>query len=144
MKNHLAIIAILSILPGCASIARGTTEDVVIITSPADAKITTSIGSNCTSSPCTIKVNRKTPFTATAAKPGYHTGSLFIDTKMSGKGTAGLAGNVLFGGVIGVGVDAVSGATLDHTPNPATIALTPIATQPATVKHRKRSGKPTS
>ncbi|MHC1550143.1 translation initiation factor 2 [Phyllobacterium sp. K27] len=144
MKRTLAAIAIISILPGCASIARGTTEDVVIITSPSDAKITTSIGSSCTSSPCTLKVSRKTPFTATAKKPGYHTSSLFIDTKMSGKGTAGIAGNVLFGGVIGVGVDAVSGATLDHTPNPATITLVPIKTKKPTVKRPKHSGKPTS
>ncbi|ODN67823.1 hypothetical protein [Methylobrevis pamukkalensis] len=39
---------------------------------------------------------------------------------------AGTAGNIILGGVIGVGVDAVTGATLSHTPNPVIIALQPI------------------
>ncbi|MFC5385149.1 hypothetical protein ACFPLB_04115 [Aquamicrobium segne] len=45
---------------------------------------------------------------------------------MSGEGAAGLAGNVLIGGLIGVGVDAATGATLDHYPNPAHILLVPV------------------
>jgi len=45
---------------------------------------------------------------------------------MSGNGAAGLARNILVGGVIGVGVDAVTGATLDHFPNPAVITLVPV------------------
>ncbi|CCV09805.1 conserved hypothetical protein [Mesorhizobium sp. STM 4661] len=45
---------------------------------------------------------------------------------MSGNGAVGLAGNILVGGLIGVGVDAVTGATLDHFPNPAVITLVPV------------------
>ena len=48
-----------------------------------------------------------------------------MDTRFSGKGAAGMAGNVIVGGVIGVGVDAVSGATLDHYPNPVIFKLEP-------------------
>jgi hypothetical protein len=73
-----------------------------------------------------VKVSRKKTFTVHAAKEGYKPGQVFVDTKMSGKGAAGLAGNLLVGGVIGVGVDAVSGATLDHDPNPVTIRLVPV------------------
>ncbi len=108
---------------GCASVVRGTTEKVVINAVPADATIRTSLGHNCPTGPCTVEVSRKTEFTAFAEKPGYKPGSLYIATKMSGEGGVGLAGNVLIGGVIGVGVDAMSGATLDHYPNPATIML---------------------
>lgn len=42
---------------------------------------------------------------------------------MSDAGTAGMIGNVVFGGVIGVGVDATSGATLDLYPNPVRVTL---------------------
>ncbi|WP_210247459.1 hypothetical protein [Neoaquamicrobium microcysteis] len=45
---------------------------------------------------------------------------------MSGGGAAGLAGNILIGGVIGAGVDVATGATLDHHPNPANIYLVPL------------------
>ena len=61
-----------------------------------------------------------------AEKEGYKPGQVFVDTKVSGGGAAGLAGNLLIGGVVGVGVDAISGATLDHTPNPVNITLVPV------------------
>ena len=91
----------------------------------AGAKITTSIGHTC-SSPCTITVDRKTSFTAYAERPGYKRGSILIGTKVSGQGATGFAGNVLIGGVVGMGVDAVTGAAMDHYPNPAQIVLEPI------------------
>ena len=34
-----------------------------------------------------------------------------------------MAGNVLIGGVIGLGVDMVTGASQDLTPNPVTVVL---------------------
>ena len=81
---------------------------------------------NCKVGPCKVKVSRKTEFTAFAEKAGYQPGSLLIKTQVGGGGAAGLAGNILVGGVIGVGVDAATGASLDHYPNPATIVLLPI------------------
>jgi hypothetical protein len=55
----------------------------------------------------------------------------------------GFAGNVIIGGVIGMGVDAVSGATLDHYPNPATIVLEPVDPEnPATPVYQAPSPPP--
>ena len=110
---------------GCASVVRGTTEKIVVTSEPADASIRTSLGHACPMSPCTVEVSRKTELTAYAEKPGYKPGSIYVGTKFSGGGAAGLAGNVLIGGVVGVGVDAMTGATLDHYPNPAHIVLAP-------------------
>jgi hypothetical protein len=42
---------------------------------------------------------------------------------MSGGGGAGMAGNVIFGGLIGAGVDATSGALKKLEPNPVVIQL---------------------
>lgn len=126
MKSIVCVIACAVLVTGCASIARGTSEEVVINADPADARITTTLGHSCQKSPCTVKVGRKKTFTVIAEKEGYKPGQVFVDTKMSGKGAAGLAGNILVGGVIGVGVDAVSGATLDHDPNPVNINLVPV------------------
>ena len=63
--------------------------------------------------------------TVTASREGYVPQSVFVDTKVSGKGAAGFAGNIVAGGVIGMGVDVATGATLDHTPNPVVIRLQP-------------------
>lgn len=124
-----AILAVL-LLAGCASVTRGTNEDVRIETTPADAVITTSLGNGCPSSPCMVSVKRKQEFTVTATRAGYETAIVEVKTKVSGKGAAGFAGNVVAGGVIGMGVDAANGAALDHVPNPVIIVMTPTGTAP--------------
>ncbi len=126
-----------ALLSSCGTVTRGKTEDVTIKAVPEDASIRTSIGQYCPRSPCTFSVARKTAFTAFAEKPGYKTGSVEITTKVQGGGAAGYAGNVILGGVIGIGVDAATGANLDHTPNPATIVLEPTGNAAATPKKLK-------
>ncbi|EFL89861.1 hypothetical protein [Ahrensia sp. R2A130] len=135
------------LLTGCASIARGTTEAIVINYTPANAQVTTSLGKNCTSSPCTIIVKRKDKFTVTATAPGYTPQTVPVLTKVQGGGAAGLAGNVLVGGIVGIGVDAATGAALDHYPNPVNINLQKVGASVAPVKKpngTRKTGTPTS
>ena len=42
---------------------------------------------------------------------------------MATSGGAALAGNVLVGGIIGLGVDAATGASKELTPNPVSVTL---------------------
>lgn len=112
---------------------------MTIISEPPDAVITTSLGASCAKSPCTLMIKRNQALTAHAEKPGYEKGSVEIKTKMSGKGAAGVAGNVLAGGIIGMGVDAATGAALDHHPNPATIVLKPISISKAKTKEAAKT-----
>lgn len=125
-SRTLAALAAMMMLAGCATAIRGTTEKVVIQAAPEDAAIRTSLGHSCPKSPCEVEVSRKTDFKAFAEREGYQPGEIQIATKMGGGGGAAMAGNILVGGIIGVGVDAASGATLDHYPNPAVIVLKPI------------------
>ena len=125
MKRVIFLASILA-LNGCASITRGSSETVEIQVDPADATVSTSVGFSCALSPCKFKVDRKTEFTVSAAKEGYQPQTVDVITKVSGKGAAGFAGNVLVGGVIGMGVDVATGAAKDHFPNPVIIKLLPI------------------
>jgi hypothetical protein len=125
--NMLVALVTITALSSCGSITRGTTESVTITSTPDDAKISTSTGQYCPRSPCTINVSRRGDFTAFAESDGYEKGSIEIKTKVAGAGAAGFAGNVLIGGVIGMGVDAATGAALDHYPNPAHIELKSMA-----------------
>lgn len=144
MHKNIFLVAFLALLSSCGSITRGTEESVTITSEPADAKISTSTGQHCPSSPCTLTIKRKTEFTAYAEKPGYEKGSVEIKTKVSGGGAAGVAGNILVGGVIGIGVDTATGAALDHYPNPAHIILTPSHKEaPAKPAGKKPSRKST-
>ena len=116
---------------GCATITRGTSQDFRVESTPSGASVTTSNGFACAATPCTFRMQRKHGFTVDATLPGYLPVHAVVTSNLSGNGAAGMAGNVLIGGLIGVGVDATSGATQDLTPNPLTLTLEPIPPEPA-------------
>ena len=109
-------------LSACGTITRGSNEVVKITAEPSHAVITTSLGHTCTS-PCEVKVSRKTEFTVFAEAEGYVKAQQFVGTRVSGKGGASMAGNLIAGGIIGGVVDASTGASRDHFPNPVRLVL---------------------
>ena len=133
-KLVLAALPLAMSVGACATVTRGMHEAFTVETEPSGAMVETSNGLHCDATPCTFaRVERKAEFTVTITKPGYRTWSGTVTHHTAGAGAAGMAGNVLVGGLIGVGVDATSGATQDLTPNPLHVALeieatdTPIA-----------------
>jgi len=113
-------------LGGCASVTRGWSEQIQITSEPEGADVRTSLSQACTT-PCTLTVSRKDEFSVSYSKPGYHPQTVQVATRVAGAGVAGFAGNVLVGGIVGMGVDAASGATLEHHPNPVVAVLQPVA-----------------
>lgn len=125
----------------CGSITRGTSEKMAFQTEPPGATMTTTKGYACPATPCSLDVDRSDEFDVTFVKPGYRPEVIPVRTKVVGTGAAGMAGNVLVGGVIGIGVDAATGAAFDHFPNPVTATLVPDAL-PTAQRDRRRRGKP--
>ena len=107
---------------GCASITRGSKDTLVVNSDPNGAKVSLSIGLSG-KTPCAFKVSRKGGFVVKIEKEGYETIELQVVGQISGGGAAGMAGNVLLGGIIGAGVDAATGATKDLKPNPIDVKL---------------------
>jgi hypothetical protein len=158
----LAALGAALILAGCASIARGTSENVQFESEPTGAQVTTLIDPRCPGgkcsgarendmvrpedgeprigpscmTPCALTIARRAALTATFTKPGYAPQSLRVVPRSSAKNTANsVVGNVVMGGVTGMAVDFVTGAALDHYPNPLRVVLTPVkvpASAPAT------------
>mgnify|MGYP001207986908 FL=1 len=94
---------------------------------PSGARVETSLGLTCAATPCTFPdVRRNSDFTVTIIKEGYQTWTGTVTHQTAGGGAAGMAGNVLVGGLIGVAVDAGSGATQELVPNPLNVTLEPI------------------
>lgn len=125
---------------GCATVTRGTTDQITVTTDPEGARVTTSLAQSCVS-PCTFNVGRKDEFIVTVAADGYKSQEVPVKTQLAGAGAAGFAGNILLGGVIGMGVDAATGSTLEHVPNPVHVALEPEEA-PAKVAGKPRKPKP--
>lgn len=126
-KLLLAAIGCLS-LSACATITRGSSDAWEVSSDPGGARVETTNGHYCEATPCAIRMKRKSQFVATVTKPGYEPAKITVTHKTAGAGAAGVAGNVLVGGVIGLGVDAISGASQDLTPNPAFVKLEPART----------------
>ncbi len=140
MKNIILTAAIASLLGGCATITRGTTNDIQITSEPSGANAKTSMSQTCIT-PCIIKMGRKDEFQVVFNKDGYREAIIPVKTQMAGAGVAGLAGNVLVGGIVGVGVDAYSGATLEHSPNPVHAVLEPVKADKKAVVSGKKGKK---
>lgn len=126
MKTAVAALAACTLLSACATLTRGRNTAWEVQTDPAGAQVVTSHGHRCPSTPCSIKMPRRSEFTATISKPGYETITASVTNKIAGGGGAAMAGNVIAGGIIGAGVDAKTGAMLDLTPNPLVVKLQPL------------------
>jgi hypothetical protein len=122
MKSLILLTCGIFLLSGCASISRGTTETFSIQTMPTGVAATLSNGLACTT-PCTLTVKRRGTFTVTLEKKGYETIMTSVVSSRDGAGTAGMAGNLLVGGIVGIGVDAATGAMNSHVPNPLVVTM---------------------
>jgi len=108
--RRFAVIALLPLM-GCATIIRGTEQQVSINTNPVGAKVEFSNGQSC-SSPCSIKSKRDTALQITISMDGCATQTATMIPQLAG-------GGVLLGGIIDYG----TGAVYDLQPNPLTVTL---------------------
>ena len=123
LRRCAAVFAGLALIfvTGCMSMVRGTTEEVRLTSTPSGANVVvTKDGANVAQcdTPCVVVLKRKSPpFMVTFSKEGCQDVVLSLTRDhATGKG---LAGNLLgAGGLVGMGVDAVSGAAYSIKPNP--------------------------
>lgn len=130
MLKNITLLPILTLLlTNCATITRGSTETFVIETTPPGAEATLSTGLYCVT-PCSLRVRRRGDFVVTIEREGYETVQATVTSSIDTAGGGALAGNVIFGGFIGAGVDAGTGASLAHQPNPLIVELVPVEEEP--------------
>ncbi len=121
----LCLLPLAAAAGGCATITRGTSEAFVVESDPPGAHVRLSTGETCRT-PCTLRKKRKESFVVHIEKPGYEPVEVQVTNQVAGAGAAGMAGNVIFGGLIGAAVDAGSGAMLELVPNPVKVKLVPL------------------
>jgi hypothetical protein len=142
----LGVVALAAALSGCASVTRGTTENISITSTPAGAEATITgldVPTACIT-PCAIVAKRSADITVSFAKEGYEPEIVALTKEVPATGAAGFAGNVLAGGLIGMGVDAATGAAQDHKPNPVIVTLKPSkpVAPPRAARPRGKPAKP--
>ncbi|MDB5603017.1 MAG: translation initiation factor 2 [Xanthobacteraceae bacterium] len=151
LKRGCWIAALAVIVGACATVTRGTTDQVQFDSVPSGAVVRTVIEPPCgdkpcdsadadgkyaaadfsskpgpaCNTPCAMTFKRGERIIATFTKAGYHPATMQILPVMAGTGALGVAGNVVVGGAVGVFTDAATGAAFDHQPNPAIATLRP-------------------
>ena len=110
-------------LGACAAVTRGDHTAWEINTTPPGASVKTTNDMECESTPCSLKMARRSEFDATVTKAGFKSVTFHVSHKIGTGGGVGMAGNVILGGVIGAGVDVATGAMYDLTPNPVNLTL---------------------
>lgn len=125
MWREAVMVCCVLVLGGCATITRGTKEVLVVESEPVGAQVRTSTGLTGTT-PATFKVKRRGGFVVDITKEGYEPVSVQVSSHISAAGGAGMAGNVILGGIIGAAVDAGTGAMHTLKPNPIQVKLNPI------------------
>jgi hypothetical protein len=138
--NAAIILAATGLLPACATVVRGTEQDVSIISEPPEALARLSNGMSCTT-PCKVELDRSESVTVTISKAGYEPSETKIVSKMRGSDyLLGIGGNVMVGGVVGAVLDSTNGAMRSLEPSPLHVTLRPwsqTVAQPTvqTVRH---------
>ena len=140
----LGVLAACALLGGCASVARGTTETISVESTPPGAEAIISGLDNpmtCVT-PCAVVAKRNADISVTVQKSGYEPEVVQLTKDIPAAGAAGFAGNILLGGLVGMGVDAVTGAATDHKPNPVVVTLHPRAAPPPLARRPKLAAPP--
>jgi len=123
MYNKLLVLGLVTVVAGCATITRGTTDALVVTSKPGGAQVKLSDGQECSATPCSFKVPRKSELNVLVTKDRCAPQQIRVTNRISNSGGAAMAGNVLVGGVIGAAVDAGNGAMRDLVPNPVEVDL---------------------
>lgn len=148
MNYKFAIMAAAAIsLSACATVTKGSKDTVKITSTPSDASVTfedTAMkyqDQGCTT-PCEIELPRKQTYKTTVEKAGHEPFVYILEPKVSTSGGAGMAGNILLGGVIGAAVDASTGAMRDLSPDPVNVTLEPTGGTSTAVDSKGREVRP--
>ncbi len=102
----------------CATIMHGTSQKIGISSSPSGAKViidNTDFGTT----PTFAKLKRGDEHIVKISLEGYQTAELTITKSVSGW----VWGNIVFGGLIGLAVDAISGGLYDLSPEQLNVEL---------------------
>jgi hypothetical protein len=126
--TSLAAVALLGTsLCGCASIIKGSSEEVAVNTpsvAAATCTLSNTRGQWTVTTPGTVEVKRrKKDVQVHCAKEGYQEASKVVPSDFE----PWTLGNLLLGGVIGVGVDASTGA-INKYPSEVTVQMQPSVT----------------
>lgn len=108
----LPLLAVSLLAPGCATIIHGSNQDVAFSSSPSGATVTVD-GEALGTTPLVTGLSRDDAHTVRITMDGYQPYEMTLTKSVDGW----VWGNIVFGGLIGLGVDAATGAMYKLSPD---------------------------
>lgn len=124
----VALFLLLHMTSGCASIMNGNNVDVTLATIPPGATATINGQTYLTSSQVTIPIRRGKEGTIHIEKEGYDSHDVRLNRQLGGW----VWGNILIGGLIGLGIDLISEKGFGVDPDEVHVTLKPATKLSAT------------
>lgn len=125
IKNAILFSLMALSFTSCATIVNGTTQRIPVSSDPIGAHVfVDGVRIGCT--PVNVELKRKYDHLITISKAGYEDESIRVEPVISGA----VAGNIVAGGFIGWGVDAVNGSQYRLIPEVVQVRLRPFNSNP--------------
>jgi hypothetical protein len=120
-RSFVTVLALtLIMLNGCGAIFTGSTTTVPVSTTPAGALVSSNPPSGQMVTPMSIVLDKAHDYVLKFEKEGYEPATIMINKKIN----AGIVVlDVLFTGLIGVVVDALTNGWYSHTPKSVDVTL---------------------
>lgn len=118
------LVPFLIVTTGCGAIFNGTRQTIQATSAPDAATITTQPLTSEFTTPASLNLERKYNYTLTFEREGYRPATFQIQRHMQG---GILALDILFTGLLGVIIDAATGAWYKLSPETAVVSLTRIS-----------------
>jgi hypothetical protein len=120
----LAAVSLLE--SGCASVVRGSSEKLIIQSSPSGAEVKLSTG-QAGVTPWEVEVKRKDTIFVTMTKSGYKEVSTALISSIDGASLGiGTVANFVTLPILNDVIDYKTGANFSHKPNPLVVTLIPL------------------
>lgn len=123
----IVLIGLSALFHGCASVVRGSSEKLIVQSSPSGAEVRLSTGQSGIT-PFEVEVPRKGTIFVTIKKDGYKPLETAAISSIDGASLGiGTAANFLFLPIVNDIVDYKTGANYSHKPNPLIVTLIPAS-----------------
>jgi hypothetical protein len=134
VKSILCIFIIILLAAGCATIVSGTSQTITFQSNPQGAQVLID-GLPVGITPLSIKVKKNDNTTVQLKLDGYETQIFKMQTEFDPM----FFGNILIGGFLGSTTDAVSGATVEYSPDAYYTTLMPIGEKTVLLVEREET-----
>jgi hypothetical protein len=119
---QLLVVALLPALLGCGLIFGGTTQTIRATSSPDGVTVSTGTGGQDYRTPASLSLERKNSYTLTFSAPGYSSQKFDLQKSIRG----GIVVLDVLCGLVGVVIDAATGAWYRLSPEVVNVTLTKV------------------